>query len=59
MSFAEIDQQLLLPGARADAYATGFWNTDQIVTIGLFHFIGPTNGYTRTLHSHSASISLG
>ena len=33
--------------------------TDQIVTLGLFHFIGPTNGYTRKLHIHSASIRLG
>ena len=28
-------------------------------TIGLFHFIGPTNGYTYTLHIHSAIIRLG
>ena len=35
--------------------------TDQIVTLGLFHFIGPTNGYTHALHMyiHSASIRLG
>ena len=29
---------------------TGFWKTDQNVTLGLFHFIGQTNGYTRILH---------
>ena len=40
-------------------YVTGFGKTDQNVTLGLFHFIGPTNGYTRTLHIHSASIRLG
>ena len=40
-------------------YVTGFWKTDQIVTLGLFHFIGQTNGYTRTLHIHSVSIRLG
>ena len=33
---------------------TGFWKTDQIVTLGLFHFIGPANGYTFTLHIHRA-----
>ena len=38
---------------------TGFWITDQIVTLGLFHFIGPANGYTCTLHIHSAIIRLG
>ena len=31
-------------------YVTGFWKTDRIVTLGLFHFIGPANGYTHTLH---------
>ena len=40
-------------------YVTGFWKTNQIITLGLFHFIGPNNGYTRTLHIHSASIRLG
>ena len=34
-------------------YVTGFWKTDQIVTLGLFNFIGLANGYTRTLHIHS------
>ena len=29
---------------------TGFWKTDQIVTLGLFHFIGTANGHTRKLH---------
>ena len=38
---------------------TGFWKTDQIVTLGLFHFIGPANGYTCTLHIHSAITRLG
>ena len=38
---------------------TGFWKTDQIVTLGLFHFIGPANGYTHTLHIHTAIIRLG
>ena len=40
-------------------YVTGFWKTDQIVTLGLFHFIGPANGHTRTLHIHSANTRLG
>ena len=38
---------------------TGFWKTDQIVTLGLFHFIAPANGYTCTLHIHSAITRLG
>ena len=32
------------------AYVTGLRKTDQIVTLGLFHFSGPANGHTRTLH---------
>ena len=39
-------------------YVTGFWKTNQIVTLGLF-FIGPANGHTRTLHIHSAITRLG
>ena len=32
-------------------YVTGFWKTDQIVTLGLFHFIGPSTlvHYTYTV----------
>ena len=40
-------------------YVTGFWKTDRIVTLGLFHFIGPANGYTHTLHIHTAIVRLG
>ena len=40
-------------------YVTGFWKTDRIVTLGLFHFIGPANGNTHTLHIHTAIIRLG
>ena len=43
----------------AISYVTGFWKTNQIVTLGLFLFIGQTNGYIRTLHIHSVSIRLG
>ena len=32
--------------------------TDQIVTLGLFHFIGPANSYTHTLPIHSAITRL-
>ena len=28
---------------------TGYWKTDQIVTLGLFHFIGPANSTTHAL----------
>ena len=42
------------------SFVTGFWKTaNRIVTLGLFHFIGPANGYTCTLHIHSAINSLG
>ena len=39
---------------------TGFWKTDQIVTlaIGLFHFISSANSYTHTLPIHSATTRL-
>ena len=37
---------------------TGFLKTNQIVTLGLFHFIGSANGYTCTLHIHSAITRL-
>ena len=40
-------------------YVTGFWKTDQIVTLGLFQFISPANGYTCTLHMHSTITRLG
>ena len=39
-------------------YLTGFWRTDQIVTLGLFHFIGPADDYFCTLHIHSAITRL-
>ena len=40
-------------------YVTGFWKADWIVTLDLFHFIGPANGYTCTLHIHNAINRLG
>ena len=33
-------------------YVIGYWKTDQIVTLGLFHSIGPPDSYTRTLSMH-------
>ena len=39
-------------------YVNGFWKTNRIVTLGLFHFIGPANGYTCTLHKHSTITRL-
>ena len=32
-------------------YVTEFWKTNQIVTLGLFRFIGPANSYIHTLHN--------
>ena len=42
-------------------YVTGFWKTNQIITLGLFHFIGPANAYTllHYMHIHSAINRLG
>ena len=40
-------------------YLIGYWKTDQIVTLGLFHFIGPPNSHTHTLPIHSAITRLG
>ena len=40
-------------------FVTGFWKTHQNVTLGLFHFIGPANAYTHTLHILTAIIRLG
>ena len=34
------------------ANVTGYWKTDRIVTLGLFHFIGPADSYTHTLPVH-------
>ena len=41
-----------------ETFVTGFWKTDQnlIVTLGLIHFIGPANGYTRTLHIYTVPL---
>ena len=38
---------------------TGFWKTDRNVTLSLFHFIVPANGYTLTLSILSATTRLG
>ena len=43
----------------AGMYVTGFWKANQIVTLGLFRFVVPANGYTHTLHIHSAVTRLG
>ena len=40
-------------------YVTGYWKSDQIVALGLFHFSGPPNCYTHTLPIHSAITRLG
>ena len=37
---------------------TGFWKTDQNVTLGLFHFIGPANSHTHTLHLYLRTVAL-
>ena len=37
---------------RINTYVTGYGKTDQIVTLGLFNFIGPADSYTHTLPMH-------
>ena len=37
---------------------TGFWKTDQIVTPGLFHFIGPANYIMATLVQYTYTVPL-
>ena len=44
---------------RVSCIASYLKKTDQIVTLGLFHFIWPANRYTCTLHIHSAITRLG
>ena len=39
-------------------HVNGYWKTNQIVTLGLCHFIGPANNYTHTLPIHSAITRL-
>ena len=46
--------ELLL--ANIKIYVTGFWKTDQIVTLGLFHFIGPANGPMATLVHYTYTV---
>ena len=41
------------------ACESGFWKTDQILTLGLFHFIGLANSYTQILSIHSTITRLG
>ena len=45
--------------SHTQSFVTGFWKTDRNVTLGLFHFIGPANAYTHTLHIRTAIIRLG
>ena len=35
---------------------TGFWKTNQIVTLGLFHFIGSANGYTLVHYTYTVPL---
>ena len=39
---------VILPLIMKKVYVTGFWKTDQDVTLGLFHLIGPA----KQLHSY-------
>ena len=39
-------------------HVTGFWKTNQIVTLDLIHFIGSANSYTHALPIRSANTRL-
>ena len=39
-------------------YVTGFWKTNQNVTLGQLHFLGPTNSHTHTLSMHRCNTRL-
>ena len=39
-------------------YVTGFWKTDQNVTLGQLHFLGPANSHTHTLSMHCCNTRL-
>ena len=56
---AKIGQSWSVANVEVALFVTGFWKTDQIVTLGLFHFIGSANGYTCTLHINSVITGLG
>ena len=43
----------------SDIICDWIWKTDRIVTLALFHVIGLANGYTCTVHIHSAISRLG
>ena len=45
-------------GIWANAYVTGFWKTDQNITIGQLHFLGPANSHTHTLSMHCCNTRL-
>ena len=38
------------------SYVTGFSKTNQNVTLGLFHFIGPANSYTFTHYTFTVAL---
>ena len=37
---------------------TRYWKTDQNVTLGLFHFIGPADSHTHTYIHHPCTVAL-
>ena len=45
-------------GIWANVYVTGFWKTDQNITLGQLHFLGPANSHTHTLSMHCCNTRL-
>lgn len=39
-------------------YVTGYWKSDQIVTLGLSYFIAPTINYIATLMHYPCTVPL-
>ena len=44
------------PTTHPTPYNMPFWKTNQVVTLGLFHFTGPANAYKHTLSIHSCTM---
>ena len=60
--FAQTVINICIPMMKSSSFiAKCDWilETNQIVTLGLFHFIGLANGYTHTLPIYSAITRLG
>ena len=44
--------------SHATTNVTGYWKTDQNITLGQLHFLGPANSHTHTLSMHCCNTRL-